>query len=311
LPAPRHPARGTAGPEPLSVGKMRLIFNPHSGNFRRNARLLALLRNFLTTTGLDADLQLTNGPGHATALAREAVRHGCSRVIAIGGDGTVNEVAQGLRHAGTALAIVPTGSGNGLARHLRLPSDPAAALRLATAPQARIVALDSGSVNGRPFFNAMGFGLDAEISRRFNRLKRRGLPAYVRTALAAFLSRTSEPCIISDHHRREAIEILLLAVANSDQYGNGAVIAPGARMDDGQLDLVAVRPVGLLAASLLGARLFLGSFDRGAPVRRLRGARFRIERAVAGAIHTDGEVHAAAAVLDVMVHPRSLQVVVP
>ncbi len=311
FPSPRRPIRGTGGAVPLSAGKMRFIFNPHSGNFRRNEQLLSLLRHFLATSGVDGDLQLTTGPGHATALAREAVRHGCGRVIAIGGDGTVNEVAQGLRHTAAALAIVPTGSGNGLARHLRLPSDPEAALRLATAPQARIVALDYGTVNGRPFFNAMGFGLDAEISRRFNRLKRRGLPAYVRTALAAFFSRTSEPCVVSDHHGREAMEILLLAVANSDQYGNGAVIAPGARMDDGELDLVAVRPVGLIAATLLGARLFLGTFDRGAAVRRLRGARFRIERAAPGDIHTDGEVHAAAAVLDVVVHPRSLHVVVP
>jgi diacylglycerol kinase (ATP) len=293
------------------AGKMRLIFNARSGRFRRNAQLLPLLRNFIAARSLNAELLLTEGPGHATVLARDAVREGCGRVIAVGGDGTVNEVAQALRYTPAVLGIVPTGSGNGLARHLRLPGPAAAALELATAPHARVADLDTGAVNGRPFFNAMGLGLDAEISRRFNRLTRRGLPAYVRTALGAFLTSRTEPCVISAGGQSEAMEILLVAIANSDQYGNGARIAPGARADDGLLDLIAVGRVGPLGAAILGARLFLGSFDRGRQVKRLRGPRFRIERTAPGVIHTDGEVHSADAHLEVVVHPRSLRVVIP
>ncbi len=298
-------------PRSAGAGRMRLIFNARSGRFRRNARLLPLLRNFIAAQALDAELVLTEGPGHATVLAREAVRDGCGRVVAVGGDGTVNEVAQALRYTPAALAIVPTGSGNGLARHLRLPGTPAGALALAAAAGARIADLDTGTVNGRPFFNAMGLGLDAEISRRFNRLTRRGLPAYLRTALGAFLGSQTEPCVITAGGQTEAVEILLLAVANSDQYGNGARIAPGARADDGILDLVAVGRVGPIGGAVLAARLFLGSFDRGPGVRHLRCPRFRIERAAPGIIHTDGEVHEADALLEVVVHPRSLHVVVP
>ncbi len=293
------------------AGRMRLIFNARSGRLRRNAQLLPLLRNFIAAHGLDAELVLTEGPGHATVLAREAVRDGCGRVIAVGGDGTVNEVAQALRDTPAVLAIVPTGSGNGLARHLRLPGSPAAALALATAADVRVANLDTGAVNGRPFFNAMGLGLDAEISRRFNRLTRRGLPAYLRTALGAFLGCRAERCVVTAGGQTEALEVLLIAIANSDQYGNGARIAPGARADDGILDLVAVGRVGPVGGAILAARLFLGSFDRGPGVRHLRCARFRIERAAPGIIHTDGEVHPADALLEIVVHPRSLQVVVP
>jgi YegS/Rv2252/BmrU family lipid kinase len=291
--------------------KLRFILNPKSGRAQRTARLADQLRGFIAREFPTAELTVTEGPGHATALAREAVARDFPRVVAVGGDGTMNEVAQALLHTQTALALVPCGSGNGLALHLGLPTTFAGALELAVSPAARVAAIDTGSVNGRPFFNAMGLGLDADVAGRFNRLTRRGLWAYACTALAAFRERRAEPCVISCGGHREAIDALIIAVANSDQYGNRAVIAPGARVDDGMLDLIAVRMLGVAAATGLAARLFQGSFDRSPHVRRLRGARFRIERKAPGPFHTDGETHEGAALLQVAVHPRSLRLVVP
>lgn len=291
--------------------KTRFIFNPVSGRHARNARILPLLRDFIRARALDADLIATEGPGHATELARAAVQAGCTRVVAVGGDGTMNEVAQALIHTPAALALVPCGSGNGLALHLGLPLAPLAALELIAAVGSRVAAVDTGTVNGRPFFNAMGLGLDAEVSRRFNHLTNRGLPAYARTAFSAFMHRKREHCTITVNGHRESIEIMLIAVANSDQYGNHAFIAPGARVDDGQLDLVAIRPVGFFGAVTLGARLFLGSIDGSASIRRFRGSRFTIERLAPGLVHTDGETHLASAIVEVRVHPHSLHIVVP
>lgn len=291
--------------------KLRFIVNPRSGKRRRNAGILGLLREFIAARAIDGDIVSTEGPGHATEIARDAVAAGCLRIVAVGGDGTVNEVAQALIHSPAALGLVPCGSGNGLALHLELPTALSDALELATGTSGRIVELDTGTVNGLPFVNAMGMGLDAEVSRRFNRLARRGFIAYTRTALAAFLRRKAERCTISVGGHRELVDALLIAVANSDQYGNHAKIAPHARVDDGMLDLVAVRPTGLLGAGLLGAQLFLGSIDRSPRVRRLRGARFLIERPAAGLIHTDGETHVASATLEVLVRPRSLRFIVP
>ena len=291
--------------------KTRFILNPRSGRNARRPRLAADIRTFIAAHRLDASLVSTNGPGHATVLARAALADGCDRVIAVGGDGTMNEIAQALLHAPAALGLVPCGSGNGLALHLRLPTDPRRALELAVDRSARIAAIDTGSANGHPFFNAMGTGFDAEISRRFNQLARRGLPAYARTGLAAFVRHRAQRVSIRADGCHHNFDTLLVAVANSDQYGNGARFAPGARVDDGQLDLVAIRPVNFLTALPLVARLFLGGFDRSSRVLHLRSARFVIERPATALIHTDGETHATAAAVEVRVHPRSLRLLLP
>ena len=291
--------------------KACFILNPHSGHNLRRPWLAGFIREFIAARSLDAGLVTTARPQHATELAQSALAAGCDRVIAVGGDGTMNEIAQALLHSPAALGLVPCGSGNGLALHLGIPTRLQDALALAADETARVAAIDTGTANGRPFFNAMGCGFDAEISRRFNRLVRRGLAAYARIGLSAFRARRSEWTLIHGAGRTEALHTLLVAVANSDQYGNGARIAPGARVDDGQLDLVAVRPVGFASAAPLIARLFLGSISGSPRVFRLRSARFLIERAGPGLIHTDGETHETGALIEIKVHPRSLRLVVP
>ncbi len=291
--------------------KTRFIFNPTSGRNRRRPWLAAAIRDFISARSLDADLTTTDGPGHATDLARAAVHAECAQVVAVGGDGTMNEVAQALLHSPAALALVPCGSGNGLALHLGLPLSPLGALELVAGAGGRVAALDTGAANGLPFFNAMGLGLDADVSRRFNGLVKRGLPAYARTALAAVRELHHERVTIRSETHHETLDMLLVAVANSDQYGNNARIAPGARVDDGLLDLVAVEPVGLFGAVALAVRLFLGTVDQSPRVRRMRGPRFVIERVAPGLIHTDGETHAAGTAIEVIVHPRSLRVLIP
>jgi YegS/Rv2252/BmrU family lipid kinase len=291
--------------------KTRFIFNPTSGRRRRTDRIGRMVADFVAARNLDADLFATEGPGHATALARAAVDGGCRRVVAVGGDGTMNEVAQALLRTQVELALVPCGSGNGLARHLGLPDAPARALALSADPDAAVAEIDTGTANGLPFFNAMGLGLDAEVSRRFNALARRGLPAYAKVALQAFLQHRPERCIVDDGRHRVKWEALLVTVANSEQYGNGARIAPGARVDDGLLDLVALPPVGLLGAADLSIRLFRGTLGRRSGILRLRAARFAIERPAPGIVHTDGEPRETGLVVDVAVVPGSLRIVVP
>lgn len=291
--------------------KTRFIFNPCSGHNRRRPAFAGSIREFIAARSLDADFVCTEAPGHATELAREAAQAGCEQVVAVGGDGTMNEVAQALLHTPTALALVPCGSGNGLALHLGLPLAPLAALTLIAGGGGRVAALDTGAADGWPFFNAMGLGLDADVSHRFNSLVQRGLAGYLRTALAAVRNLRPERVCVTSANFRDELDVLLVAVANSDQYGNNARIAPGARVDDGMLDLVAVSPVGLFGAALLAVRMFTGSFDESRHVRRLRGRRFVIDRVAPGLIHTDGETHPAGARVEVVVHPRSLRVLIP
>lgn len=292
--------------------KTRFILNPCSGKNRRRPRLASGIQDFICERGLDAGLVFTERPGHATELALAALDEGCQRIVAVGGDGTMNEVAKALVGTGAALALVPCGSGNGLALHLGIPTDPPRALALLADPRARVVAIDSATANGIPFFNVMGIGFDAEISRRFNRLTRRSLPAYIRTGIAALLRHNTEWVTIqAGGGSRHSIEVFLVAVANSDQYGNFARIAPGADIADGLLDLVAVRRPGFLGSCLLASRLFLGNFHRSPRVLRLQAPRFIIERPAAGFLHADGETHSTGSVVEIAVRPRSLRILVP
>ncbi len=291
--------------------KTRFIFNPHSGKNRRDPWLAREIPSFIARHRLDADIVLTEAPGHATALAKAAVDAGLERIVAVGGDGTLNEVAQAVAGTRASLALVPCGSGNGLALHLGIPTAPLRALAMLREGFSNHKMIDIGEADGRPFFNVMGLGFDAAVSLRFNRLERRGLPNYFRTGLAAFREHQAERVTVTTEGRSISLDAFLVTVTNSDQYGNNARIAPGARVDDGRLDLVAVRSTGMAGAVALAARLFLGGFDRSASVVRMEGASFMIERAAPGIFHTDGETHQGPACLKVVVRPRHLRIVVP
>lgn len=289
--------------------KARFIFNPRSGHNARNPYLLDRARSFIAEHRLDATVVATERPRHATELARQAIADGCTLVIAIGGDGTMNEVAAALTGSSTALGLIPCGSGNGLGRHLGIPDPGQGAFR--TLLEGTTRAIDVGFANGIPFFNAMGLGFDAEISEQFNHLTRRGLPAYVRTTGRLWFSYRPENYRIRNGTSELNTPGFLVAIANSDQYGNDCYIAPGAAVDDGQLDLTVIKRVSLLGAVPLAARLFLRTIDGSKHIARLRGSHFTIERAAEGLIHTDGETHRTAATVDITVRPRSLLVQVP
>ncbi len=292
--------------------KTRFIFNPRSGRSRRYAGLPRTIRAFIAEQQLDAALVCSDHPGHAIELTRAALADGCERVVAVGGDGTMNQVAQVLAGSPAALGLVPCGSGNGLALHLGIPTRPRRALALLADPAARVAVIDSGAANGFPFFNVMGVGFDADISRRFNDLPRRGPAAYARAGFEAFRDRRPQQVTVAaDGGPPATLDAFLVSVANSDQYGNRARLAPGASVTDGRLDLVAVHPVGFWSALPLFARLFFGSFDRSPRVVRLRGTRFVIRRRVSGLVHTDGETHETDATVEILVRPRSLRLVVP
>lgn len=291
--------------------RTRLIFNPAAGSNRRSPRFVRDLTEFVHRHAPALELVATRAPGEATELAAAAAAAGFATVAAVGGDGTANEVAQGVIGTTCSLALIPRGSGNGLARHVRIPLRADAALALLLRRDARRITVDTGVVNGRPFINAMGSGFDAEVAGRFAHSQRRGLLNYVRLAVDCLREVKSTVVEIESPTARTKLPLIMISVMNSPQYGNDAEPAPGARIDDGQLDLVAVSPVGAIGAVSLGLRLFRGNFDRHPAVRRLTGAEFFLRRPSAGLIHTDGEPHSEPADLRVTVRLRSLQLLLP
>lgn len=284
--------------------KIRFIVNPHSG---RAARTLPAVRAFAAAHL--ADVVLTAAPLHAAELAARAADDGCEVVVSVGGDGTMNEIAAGLMDRGVTLGLVPCGSGNGLALSLGISRTIPRALQVLLTGRPRWI--DSAVVNGRPFFNAVGLGFEAEIARRFAAFRRRGLAGYIRAGLPLFFKRQQESVTVHHDRGRATLAVLTLAVQNSEQLGNNLITAPGARVDDGRLDLVATAPVSLIGAVGLATRVATGTINRARGITWLRSTRFAIERSHGGLIHTDGEPWEAEARLDITVRPRSVRVMVP
>lgn len=230
-------------------------------------------------------------------------------VYAVGGDGTVHEIAKRLIGRKLALGILPIGSGNGFARHIGLIADPASALE--SCRGCRIVTIDTASVNGHPFLGVMGIGFDALIADRFAASTVRGLQTYVREGVRAFIDFNAEEYDVTADGTTTRRRAFVIAVANSGQYGNNARIAPLASLQDGLLDVVIVEDTHVIDAAFLIARLFSGSFHRAAGVTSLQTTEVTIRRANAGPAHLDGEPVTLGEELHVRVVPQSLQLLVP
>lgn len=303
-------------PESAGVDVRRLrttfILNPVSGRASTRARRRERVAQFIAQHQLDATLQITGHRRHATELAHAAVAAVSQLVVSVGGDGTMNEVAAGVVGTSALYGMIPTGSGNGLGRDLGLPMDFDRALDVLLDGAVRTI--DSGTVDGHPFFNVMGLGFDAELGRRFNEAHghSRGLFNYVQLGLRAFFSYRKEQITVEPEGGAPiTVDAFLASVANSTQYGNNARIAPRARLDDGRLDFVALTTGNLILALPLVVRLFTRSIHRSRFARGAVAPRFHFRRTAPGPVHTDGEIHECPAEFDVVVRPQSLRVVVP
>jgi diacylglycerol kinase (ATP) len=265
----------------------------------------------LAARGAQGAVHLTEGPGHAFELARAAVAERAAVVCAWGGDGTVNEVTRAVAGSGSALGVVPAGSGNGLARELGLPGDPTEALLVALGHRERVI--DVGDAGGRLFVNLCGVGLDAHVAARFNARpgRRRGLTPYVTIGIREILRYRPREYAIRAGGEAWTERALVVVCANARQYGGGAVVAPTARPDDGQLELVAVAARPPLVALRDSLHLFRGTLDRAPGVRTVRTATVEIAGAEPILFHVDGEAVTGGTTLLVRIRPAVLRVRVP
>jgi YegS/Rv2252/BmrU family lipid kinase len=290
--------------------KVRAILNPRAGVRTRRIRE-AVERG--RPSWPDYAVYLTREAGHATELAGEAVAAGADLVLAVGGDGTANEVARGLLGSPAALGIVPVGSGNGLARALRIPLRPEAAL--AALEQGAPRRMDVGFLNGRPFLNVAGVGFDATVGHAFHecgrRGGRRGLLSYVRLSLAELRSYRPPRVTIEVAAERLDLTAFVATFANGPQYGSGAFINPGAKLDDGRLEVVVFEDGPLWRTLFAASRMFLGGLERSPGYRRLAGPAAVVTAAAPAAVHCDGDPAGAAERIEVTLQPRALWVVVP
>jgi diacylglycerol kinase (ATP) len=287
-----------------------IIINPVAGPARRGTadERVRIARSALDATGLAGDILLTTSAGHAYDLARDAVNAKVDLVVAWGGDGTINEVGRALAFSSTALAIVPSGSGNGLARDLGVPFVPREALAHALSRPARQI--DAAEIAGRLFFSVAGIGLDARVAERVSRTPngRRGLRQYVVASSRAILSYEPVEYTIQTDGEVFRQTALVVAVANSRQYGYGAQIAPRALLSDGHLDLVVIDDRGLFGNLVRLPFLMTGTLhlQPGITVRRVKEV--TVSAAEPMSFHVDGEALAGAVTLSARVLAGALRV---
>ena len=262
------------------------IINPVSGTGSKD-KLPRLIDTVVDHEKNDVSIVMSEYAGHAREIAAQAVSDGIDVVVAIGGDGTVNEVGSALCNTSTALAIVPCGSGNGLARHLRSPSNSSRALQVLN--DGVVGQFDYCTVNGKPFFCTCGMGFDATVSYKFSNEGTRGFITYIKTALSEYIKYKPQEYLIDIDGKKMQEKAFVIACCNAAQYGNNAYIAPRATMQDGMLDLTVMHPFNIVESPLIGARLFLRQLNHDNHVSIYRGKRVIIKRRRNDIIHIDGD----------------------
>lgn len=291
------------------TGKRKILFimNPVSGTLEKTG-VPKIIDDTIDKEFYDFSIQETQYGGHAYEIALDARDKEYYAVVAIGGDGTVNEVARALTHSGTALGIVPCGSGNGLARHLMLPMDVRRAVE--TINMHTIHALDYGMINDKPFFCTCGMGFDAFISMKFAEAGRRGPMTYLENILREGLRYKPETYEISDEGGTTIRKAFLISCANASQYGNNAYIAPQASMSDGLLDVTIMEPFDMIEAPQLSIDMFNKTIDKNQRIKTFKTRHIHVKREKPGFIHFDGDPVMASADVDIRVEPQGINVLV-
>ena len=293
----------------MNKQRLRLIINPISGTINKNGLAEIVSQRVESQMGMSIDVRITNAKGDATVYAQEAVKENYYGVIALGGDGTVNEVASALCGSDVVLGIIPTGSGNGLARHLGIPVDAKMAVNVIL--QNNVVACDYAIVNDHPFFCTFGVGFDAAVSERFAKQKKRGSFMYVKSAFEEYRGYKPKCYTISANGKIITEEALIVACCNSSQYGNNAYIAPMASMTDGLLDIIIVHAGSPLNTAVLGVDLFTGYINRNTLIQSFKAPEAVIYRSEEGPAHVDGEPLSFGEVMDVKCRKGGLKIFVP
>ena len=283
------------------------IMNPISGTASK-AAVPQLIENRLDQSLFEYEIRLTEHAGHATTIAQQAAEEGVDLVVAVGGDGTVNEVGRALIETQTAMAILPCGSGNGLARHLMLPMDLGKAISLIN--RFEIHDLDYGTINGMPFFCTCGMGFDAFISMKFAEAGKRGLITYVENVLKEGLKYKPETYELEDETGTKHYKAFLISAANASQYGNNAYIAPQASMSDGLLDVIIMEPFDVLEAPQISLDMFNKTLDKNSKIKTFKAKRIHVHRKEPGWIHYDGDPVMTDADIDILLHSKGIKVLV-
>jgi diacylglycerol kinase (ATP) len=294
-----------------SLRKVRVLVNPKSGVGASFDSFWGVVEKHWSGGDVDVSYQFSNDVADGTRKTLRAVEDGVDTILVVGGDGMVNTIGSVLAGTPTALGVIPTGSGNGFARHFGIPLDiPDAVKALAGAPRCLI---DVGTANGRPFFVTCSMAWDATIVRSFEMFPFRGIVPYVFAGAAELIGYVAQPFDVEIDGRVNLTfpDPMIFTAANLTQYGGGAQIAPQALPDDGFMEMVVVRRQDMphLIANI--GKLFNGTLDQIPQVFTQRFQSMKVRRKVAAPIQVDGELVEAGTDVEIRLLPRALTVLVP
>jgi diacylglycerol kinase (ATP) len=288
----------------------RIVFivNPRSGIFSKDSINETISSN-LDSSKYNYIIEFTERPGHAIELSRHYADTGVDTIIAVGGDGSVNEVAQGVVGTEVSLGIVPGGSGNGLAHFLKIPLNHKKAIDLINA--GKTSKIDTGSINGLFFVSIAGIGFDGLVARRFSKENFRGFVAYLKVVAEVYPGYKPKKYILELNGRKIKTRALFIAFANSDQFGFQTTIAPDASIDDGLLDVIVMQKPPLIEIPLLAGLLYWRKIDKSRFLQIYKTNEVIVVARKSRWVNIDGEPKKLGKKLTVNVHPRSLNVIIP
>jgi YegS/Rv2252/BmrU family lipid kinase len=286
--------------------KILFIINPKSGT-EDLSDINERIGGLIDYTCFEVEGVFTERRMHAFELAKQAVADGIDYVVAVGGDGTVNEVASALVHTQTIMGIVPVGSGNGLARHLRLPGDIDEAIEMINRRTVKYI--DSVEVNQRYFFNIAGLGFDAHVASEFVKNGTRGIKGYRKIIAKEYFKFKPSNYEIFTPDENLSLSAFMICIANGKQWGNGAIISPKSSVSDGVVEICILTKVPALILPFTLRKLFSNNIETSKYLKRIKCKNAVIIQKNTLA-HLDGESAEIGERLDIKVHPSSLHVLV-
>ena len=291
--------------------KKRILFivNPISGS-RRRRNHVELINDHVDRNKYDINIALTKYAGHAIEISRQAVKDKYDVIVAVGGDGTVNEVASQMINSNSTLGIIPGGSGNGLARHLNIPLTPLRAISLLN--KGIVTTIDTATVNNKPFISIAGVGFDALVAKKFAKSPRRGFLTYFRIVANEFLTYKPKKYKLSfDEGLYIKRRAFFISFANSNQFGYNAKIAPNARLNDGKIDICIAQKPNVFQTPVVANLMLLKLIDKSPLMDIISTTGVVIKRKKNKVINIDGEPVKLDKELVIKVVPSSLKVIIP
>ena len=288
--------------------KIVFIINPISGIFSKD-KVVQAIEAYLDRNQFEYAIEFTEGPGHAVDICKRKVAEGVDVIVAVGGDGSVNEIAKTLTDKKVILGIIPAGSGNGLAHYLKIPLSYKKAIEIIN--RSKILKIDTGSINNEFFVSIAGIGFDGIVAREYAKNKRRGFLTYLKVVTEEYVNYRPRKYTIEINGEVLKRRALFISFANSDQFGYGASIAPSASADDGLLDVIIMKKPLMVEIPLLASLLYWKKIDLSRQFEIIKAKELVVKTRRKRWVNLDGEPLKMKKKLHVKIHPQSLNIIIP